>query len=137
VSTVDLLEEALASAGVGGSREVLAKRLSLSVQQISRALLRQSKLGTRPLIKAARLTRKNLFVALRDAGENDLADDLEALIGHTVTPEQQAVLDDLTSLPSDVRRHHVELIAERAAKERGEPLPRTASKRSKRRGSKR
>jgi hypothetical protein len=67
------------------------------------------------VIRAARLTGRNICDALRVAGEPDLADELESLLHDAHSPAQQTILDDLSQLPAATRRHFVDLIADRAA----------------------
>jgi hypothetical protein len=117
MALVDIVEDAL---GRLHSHDALAKTLGVSVHEVTRVLQRPTRARLAPVavIRAARLTKRNICDALRTAGEPALADELESLLDAARSPAQQAILDDLHRLPGAIRQGFVDLIADRAAAER-------------------
>jgi plasmid maintenance system antidote protein VapI len=114
MAVVDIVEDALR---VLQSPEAVARTLGISRQTLTRVLQQRHAATLEPavVIRAARLTGRNICEALRVAGEPDLANELESILRDAHSPAQQAILDDLNQLPTTTRRHFVDLIAERAA----------------------
>lgn len=124
MALVDIVEDALR---LLRSRDAVARTLGISRQALARVLRNRGRTTLQPavVIRAARLTGRNICDALRVAGELDLADELESLLHDAHSPAQQAILDDLNQLPAATRRHFVDLIADRAATARARPRSRT------------
>jgi hypothetical protein len=117
MALVDIVEDALR---LVRSPHALAQTLGVPVHEVTRVLQRPTRARLRPaaVIRAARLTRRNICDALRTAGDPALADELESLLDDARSPAQQAILDDLQRLPAAIRQGFVDLIADRAATER-------------------
>jgi hypothetical protein len=113
MAVVDIVEDALR---VLPSPDAVARLLGISRLALARVLRHRDRARLRPaaVIRAARLTRRNICDALRVAGEPDLADELESVLRDAHSPAQQAILDDLDQLPTATRRRFVDLIAEQA-----------------------
>jgi hypothetical protein len=124
MALVDIVEDALR---LLHSRDAVARTLGISRQALARVLQQRGRVTLQPavVIRAARLTGRNICDALRGAGEPELADELESLLHDAHSPAQQAILDDLNQLPAATRRHFVDLIADRAATARSRPRGRT------------
>jgi hypothetical protein len=118
MSLVDIVEDCLRMVR---SQDALARALGVPTSDLRRVLQRN---GTTPtlspaaVIRAARLTRRNTCAALREAGEIALAGELESLLEDALSPAHQSILDDLSLLPPDTRRHFIDLIASLARFER-------------------
>jgi hypothetical protein len=104
MAVVDLVEDALR---VLQSPDAVARLLGITRPALARV-------PAAAVIRAARLTGRNVCEALRVAGEPDLADELESLLRDAHSPAQQAILDDLRLLPAETRHRFVDLIAEQA-----------------------
>jgi len=117
MAVVDIVEDALR---LLQSRDAVARRLGISRQALTRVLQQRQRATLRPavVIRAARLTGRNICDALRSAGEPDLADELESILQDAHSPAQQAILDDLHQLPAATRRRFIDLIADQAASAR-------------------
>ncbi len=121
MSLVDIVEDCLRMVR---SQDALARALGVPTSDLRRVLQRN---GTTPtlspaaVIRAARLTRRNTCAALREAGELALAGELESLLEDALSPTHQSILDDLSLLPPDTRRHFIDLIASLARFERERP----------------
>jgi hypothetical protein len=117
MALVDIVEDALR---LLQSPDAVARSLGISVQQLTRILQQRqhATLDAAVVIRAARLTGRNICDALRVAGERDLADELESILRDARSPAQQAILDDLNLLPTATRRRFVALIADQAAARR-------------------
>ena len=113
MAVVDIVEDALR---VLQSPDAVARLLGISRPALARLLRRGDRARLQPaaVIRAARLTRRNICDALRVAGESDLADELESILQDAHSPARQAILDDLAQLPTATRRRFVDLIAEQA-----------------------
>lgn len=98
----DLANDALARLG---TRTALANALDVSKQHLGRVLAGKAGLGPLALVRAARVTERNVLDVLRQGGERELADELEALIGDKFTASQRDLLNEWDQLPPDVRRH--------------------------------
>jgi hypothetical protein len=114
---VDLVEDALR---LLQSPDAVARSLGISRQTLARVLHQRQHATLEPavVIRAARLTGRNICEALRVAGEPDLADELEEILRDAHSPAQQAILDNLQALPSRTRRRFVDLIADQAVEAR-------------------
>ncbi len=99
---VDLTNDALARLE---TRAALASVLGVSKQHLGRVLSGQAGLGPLALIRAARVTERNPLDVLREGGERELADELEALIGDRFTGAQRDFLRDWDKLPTNIKRH--------------------------------
>lgn len=113
MALVDIVEEAIA---LLHSHQAVAAALGISVQKLNLLLQKRHPVALAPavVIRAARLTKRNVCDALRTAGEAALATELESLLRDAQSPTQQAILDDLQRLPSPIRQRFIELIADRA-----------------------
>jgi hypothetical protein len=113
MAVVDIVEDALR---VLQSPDAVARLLGITRPALARLLRHRDRARLQPaaVIRAARLTGRNVCDALRVAGEPDLADELESLLRDAHSPAQQAILDDLQQLPTATRRRFVDLIAEQA-----------------------
>jgi len=117
MAVVDLVEDALR---LLQSRDAVARSLGISRQALTRVLRHRQRATLAPavVIRAARLTGRNICDALRLSGEPDLADELESILRDARSPAQQAILDNLRALPAATRRRFVDLIADQAAQAR-------------------
>ena len=113
MAVVDLVEDALR---VLQSPDAVARLLGITRPALARVLRQRdrARLPAAAVIRAARLTGRNICDALRLAGEPDLADELESILRDAHSPAQQAILDDLRQLPAETRHRFVDLIAEQA-----------------------
>jgi hypothetical protein len=97
-SSTKLAEAALAA--VGGSRRILAQKLGVSRVHVGLVLTGERGFSAALMIRAARLTQRRPLDVLREYGEADLAEELEASVGQLVTPEQLAHLERWDQLPA-------------------------------------
>jgi len=117
MAVVDLVEDALR---LLQSPDAVARSLGISRHALTRVLQQRQHATLEPavVIRAARLTGRNICDALRIAGESDLADELESILRDAQSPASQAILDNLQALPSRTRRRFVDLIADQAVQAR-------------------
>ncbi len=103
----DLANDALARVG---TRAALATAINVSKQHLGRVLAGKAGLGPLALVRAAKVTERNVLDVLREGGERELADELEALVGDKFTVSQRAFLEEWDKLPPNVRRHLREVV---------------------------
>ncbi len=103
-SSSSKLAEAALSA-VGGSRRVLADKLGVSKDHVGLVLAGERGFGPTALVRAARIIQRRALEVLREHGERELADELEAMIGEPITPEQRAHLERWDKIPDRLRQN--------------------------------
>jgi hypothetical protein len=116
-----------------GTRAALAGALGVSKQHLGRVLAGKAGMGPLALVRAARLTERNVLAVLRDGGEADLADELDALLGDKLTAAQRSFLAAWDDLPANVRRPLRAVVNACAAGD--VPAARTPSRRTRKRAS--